>query len=594
MVKTYLFISFLVLTYFSYSQVSVSQSAEEWLKTNNYFENPDFIFEVTTSSLPSKMSEQEKESFIKKEKEKANKALRSKISWEFKNVEYDFISFNNLENYNTIFDKKSVSTVCVINRKSVSEVWLKDMIRKYDELKRSLNLDQVTGKLTSETIDAMLNNARIKWTELKRYEDIAFKLNPQLQLFEIELYKTDILGKINELNNLMDDSIFNDKLKVAQSKLQKRDVYGAYADFKILIWNYPNKSQVISGMSDAHQMLVDIYDKKITKFEQAENYDAGLKTIDSLFRLDYDLEKEFTPRYNEIKKLKFNSICLNTEKILSYKTVSGEQLKSNLTQLKVMKDIDIDRYTKIKEAAEERLIDYDLKILRSYVYNKNFTKALSEIPNVKLAYEKSRKIEAFEKEMDKKIYHHFKQNILKQRPNLYSIESSLSVMSPPSDIDFLDSNYYNLNLMYSLGVYRRLGIKQKVNRNGFKYTTLGVKLDYLSTEQTFNPNDTTIYNRNNSFINPQLSLGLRNALYIDLGYLAYDKFFEPSLYTGSIGLFIPLGNLGIGINAKYLTDFSQTQMIMGGASIKLNFGIKKKFNSSDKMEIQTSILKLKQ
>jgi hypothetical protein len=33
---------------------------------------------------------------------------------------------------------------------------------------------------------------------------------------------------------------------------------------------------------------------------------------------------------------------------------------------------------------------------------------------------------------------------------------------------------------------------------------------------------------------------------------------------------------------------------MTGAGIKLNFGFKKKYNSEDKNEIQTSILKLKQ
>lgn len=594
MFKAILFLLVLILTQNCFTQTTEDQSITDWLKANNYFDNPDYLYASTTPKTINKPSENEKKILEEKEKTQAKKTLKSKISLELNDKEFDYIDFNNLEKYYVSFDRKTLISVCVINIKEVSEYWLKDIIREYDDLKKVLNDSQISGQLSSATIDEMLNTAKLTRIKLKRYEDFAFKLNPQIQMFEIELYKTDIVGKINELNNQLDKSIFNEKLKAAQQKLQSRNFYGAYASFKGLQWDYPNNAQVLNGLTESYNKLIDIYDKRITQLEQIDNYEGAMRTIDSLFKLDYDLEKEFTPRYVALKKKKFYSICNETEKLLSYKNISGEQLKMNMSQLKLLKDIDLNRYNKIKSNAESRLIDYDLKLIRSEVYNKNFTKALSEIPILKSTYEKSRKIEVFEKEIDHKIYNHFKNDLLRKRPNLYSIEPSVFMISPPSEISFIGSNYYNLNLCYSVGLFRRFGFEAKNKVGHFKYSTIGFKFDYLDARKAYNPNDSSIYDRNNSFLNAQLSMGFRNFVYLDLGYLAYENVLSPSLYTGGVSLYLPLGSLSLGVNAKYLTDFMNTNTIIAGAGIKFNLGLKKKFNSNDRDEIETSIMKLKQ
>ena len=68
----------------------------------------------------------------------------------------------------------------------------------------------------------------------------------------------------------------------------------------------------------------------------------------------------------------------------------------------------------------------------------------------------------------------------------------------------------------------------------------------------------------------------------------------PNLYNGTFSFFIPFRYFSLGVSAKYLTDFKTNNTIITGAGLKFNLGFHKKYNSKDKEEIQTSILKLKQ
>ena len=588
-------ISLLIITVFfaysSFSQKNEDKTINEWLKENNYLDNQDYLYSSTLPKSTSKLGENEKDLLVKSEKEIAKKALKNLITENLNDL--SIIDFNNLEKYYTESDRKSIRVLCLINKKEVSDYLVQTIVRKFENLKSSLSESQISGQLTSTKIEEMLNSTRIARKEIERYEQIAFKLNPKMDMSDINLYKYDIDGKINDLNSRMDKTILIEKLRFAQRKKNNQDYLGAYSAFKDLQMEYPNNSEVLSGVDESFATLIKIYDYRMSQFELNENYDAAIKTVDSLIKLDIELVKKYSAKLDDLRKRKFYLICDKIEKLLSYKTVSGEQLKSYMGQLKGLKDIDPSRYNKIKDNTDSRLLDYDLKLIRSDVYNKNYTKALAEIPMLKLTYDRRRRIESFEREIDRKMYRYFKKDLLTSRPRLYNFEPSLFLMSPPSKVNNINSNYYNLNFNYSLAIYRRFGIKPKNKLGNFKYSTIGLKFDYLDSKQTINANDSSIYTRNYTFFNPQLSLGIRKCLYFDLGYLAYNSSLKPSLYSGSISLFLPLGYFSFGINAKYLTDFRQTNLLMTGVGIKFNFGLIKKFNSNDKNEIQTSILKLK-
>jgi hypothetical protein len=158
----------------------------------------------------------------------------------------------------------------------------------------------------------------------------------------------------------------------------------------------------------------------------------------------------------------------------------------------------------------------------------------------------------------------------------------------------LSKSQYNLNIQYSLGLYRRVNIKQKNKVGKFRYSTIGIKSDYLDSKIIFNSNDSLIYSKNNTFSNNQISIGIRKFLYLDFGYLYFINNTQTNLYNSTISIYLPLGYFSIGASTRYLTDFKQKNMIVASAGLKFNFGFVKKYNSDDKREIETSILKLKQ
>ncbi len=588
MFKLFILFLFIIFPFFVFSQKNDEKTINSWLKENNYLENPDYLYFTTLSK--STRGDVEVEALIKIEKELAKIGVKNMISDNLKDL--NFIDFSNLEKYFIESDRKYISVVCVINKREVSDYWTRDIVRKLENLKLSLSESQISVNMTSAQIEEMLSNTRITRKEIDRYEQIAFRLNPKIDMSEINLFKTDIDGKINNLNSRKGETILTEKLKNAQRKRNNQDYMGALTAFKDLKLEYPNNNEVLTGIEESFGTLIKVYDLRIAQFEINENYASALKTVDSLINLDIDLFKKYSSKLEDLRKKNFYLTCDKTEKLLRYKTVSSEQLKNYLVQLKELKDIEPSKYYKLKSNTDRRLLDYDLRITRSEVYNKRYENALSQIPIIKSNYDLSRRIEWFEREIDRKIYRSLKKDFLISRPRLYNIEPSVFLMSPANVISKNINNFNNLNFNYSLGVYRRLGIKPKNKTGNFKYTLLGLKFDYLDSKQTINVNST--YARNNSFFNPQLSLGVRKFIYIDLGYLFFNNNSNPSLFSSSISLYLPLGYFSVGLETKYLTDFKQTRLLMSGVGIKFNFGFKKKYNADDKNEIQTSILKLKQ
>ena len=592
MLKFYFSLFLLAFSTFSFSQKNEEQTIDNWLLENNYTE-PDYLITISSPKPTNKLGDSQIETLKLSEKELIKKALKNKISEKIN--ELSLIDFNNLEKYFFESDKKAIKVVCIINKKEVSEYWVKDIERKLDNLKSSLSENQVSGQLTSSKIEEMLNNSKKVRKDIDLYEQIAFKLNPNMDMSSINLVKIDIDGRINDLNSRMDKTIVIEKIRNAQRKKNNQDFIGAYSSFKDLQMEYPNNTEVINGVEESYNTLIKIYDYRILQFEINENYESAIKTVDSLIKLDIDLLRKYESKLIVFRNKKFYNICDKIEKLLTYKSVSGEQLKNYMNELKNLKDIDPEKYEKLKSNSEKRLLEYDIKLIKSDVYNRNYTEALAKIPILKSTYSRSRSIESFEKKIDRTIYKKFKSDVLSIRPRLYNFEPGISLISSPYSLNSdLTKSQYNLNIQYSLGLYRRVNIKQKNKVGKFRYSTIGIKSDYLDSKIIFNSNDSLIYSKNNTFSNNQISIGIRKFLYLDFGYLYFINNTQTNLYNSTISIYLPLGYFSIGASTRYLTDFKQKNMIVASAGLKFNFGFVKKYNSDDKREIETSILKLKQ
>ena len=595
MFKYIIFFSVLNFSFLVFSQKNDEKTIDNWLKENNYLDNSQYLYETSLPKSTGKLTDVEIESLKVKEKDIIKKNLLKKIYNSEIPKELLLVDFNNTEKYFIELDKKYLKIVCLINRKEISVYWLEDIERKLDNLKSSLSESQISRELTSIKIQEMLSRTVNVRKEIELYEQIAFKLDPKINMENINYVKNDIDGRINDLNSRMDKTILINKLNNTLDKKSKQDYLGAYVAYKQLKLEYPGNTDVLEGLNETFVALIKTYDLKMAVFEDEGNYNEAIKTIESIIKLDIELLNKYSSKLEELRKKKFKITSDNIEKLLSYKTVSGEQLKNNLNELKEIRNIDIHRYNKIKADADKRLLDYEIKLIKSDVYNKNHKEALSKIPLLKINYERSRSIEVLEKQVDRKIYRHFKKELLQKRPRLYGLEPAIMLVSSPQSIDNINSlSMNNLNMNYSLGIYRRISIKPKNKEGRYKFSSIGLKLDYLDADITYNQNDSSLSLRNNTFINPQFSFGLRKCIYLDFGLIKFEDKTLPNLYNGTFSFFIPFRYFSLGVSAKYLTDFKTNNTIITGAGLKFNLGFHKKYNSKDKEEIQTSILKLKQ
>ena len=220
MLKFYFSLFLLAFSTFSFSQKNEEQTIDNWLLENNYTE-PDYLITISSPKPTNKLGDSQIETLKLSEKELIKKALKNKISEKIN--ELSLIDFNNLEKYFFESDKKTIKVVCIINKKEVSEYWVKDIERKLDNLKSSLSENQVSGQLTSSKIEEMLNNSKKVRKDIDLYEQIAFKLNPNMDMSSINLVKIDIDGRINDLNSRMDKTIVIEKIRNAQRKKNNQD-----------------------------------------------------------------------------------------------------------------------------------------------------------------------------------------------------------------------------------------------------------------------------------------------------------------------------------------------------------------------------------
>jgi hypothetical protein len=288
MFKLFILFLFIIFPFFVFSQKNDEKTINSWLKENNYLENPDYLYFITLSK--STRGDVEVEALIKIEKELAKIGVKNMISDNLKDL--NFIDFSNLEKYYIESDRKYISVVCVINKREVSDYWTRDIVRKLENLKLSLSESQISVNMTSAQIEEMLSNTRITRKEIDRYEQIAFRLNPKIDMSEINLFKTDIDGKINNLNSRKGETILTEKLKNAQRKRNNQDYMGALTAFKDLKLEYPNNNEVLTGIEESFGTLIKVYDLRIAQFEINENYASAIKTVDSLINLDIDLFKK--------------------------------------------------------------------------------------------------------------------------------------------------------------------------------------------------------------------------------------------------------------------------------------------------------------
>ncbi len=155
-----------------------------------------------------------------------------------------------------------------------------------------------------------------------------------------------------------------------------------------------------------------------------------------------------------------------------------------------------------------------------------------------------------------------------------SIEPAVSFSTPQRKTSSLYS--YNINPMLSLGIYGRYKRRLVGSRSKYKYSQIGVKLDYLhngiSMRTTTGFREHDVYDKQSSYLNLQLSWIANKFFELDLGMIPViddQNFFNTKpIFNSTVGVYLPIKKFRLGCYGRVLTDFDQGLSGQYGVSLK--------------------------
>ena len=134
-----------------------------------------------------------------------------------------------------------------------------------------------------------------------------------------------------------------------------------------------------------------------------------------------------------------------------------------------------------------------------------------------------------------------------------SIEPALSFSTPQKKTSSLYS--YNINPMLSLGIYGRYKRRLVGSRSKYKYSQIGVKVDYLHngismrTSSGFREHD-DVYDKQSSYVNLQLSWIANKFFEVDLGMIPViddqNFFYTKPIFNSTVGVYLPIKKFRLG------------------------------------------------
>jgi hypothetical protein len=294
---------------------------------------------------------------------------------------------------------------------------------------------------------------------------------------------------------------------------------------------------------------------------------------------------------------KYFEIEQKIQNLLDYKDKSPKQLRDLLTELQKYSKGNESSYEQVKLRIDNYLLPIEIKLARSEVYNKQFPIAISQLKSLKLNHPYRKEIENLEEYLDRKLFKFFKHDMLKTTPTIFSLEPSFSFFSYERNLKGF-KKVANFNPVYGLGIYYKFNRIMKSTstiKPRFSFSQIGLKMEYRDNTHTLMQED--LFLKTNGYISGQVSYLFRKVIGIDAGLIAYtnESITKRPFYTLTTSLFIPMGFVSIGINARGITDFtSSNAFLQFGATLKLNLGMYKPFSLRDREEVKSQIIKFKE
>ena len=284
---------------------------------------------------------------------------------------------------------------------------------------------------------------------------------------------------------------------------------------------------------------------------------------------------------DSLRTEKFNELASCVQKMMRQKGNSLEHLTVVHRQLSDYSDINPELF---KELSNKRL-RYNLKERIRYIEmrSRGYNLKQSLVSMAILENEKPDNLEVQKLSIrtKRKAHNALHKNITDSRVK-YIIEPSISYYTwgkNPSEFAFFDAP--GMDVMFSLAGYKTFKLRpsKKIGkRQYYTYSQAGLKIDYF-----------------NGMLMPQLSALFTQTSGIDIGY-AFN-FSNPqeevpegtNFYTINIAGYYPINQVSIGLNARILSDFSNSHFLHYGITLKYNLKLGKKATSEELNKIKSDI-----
>lgn len=284
---------------------------------------------------------------------------------------------------------------------------------------------------------------------------------------------------------------------------------------------------------------------------------------------------------DSLRTEKFNQLASRVEKMIRSKGNSLEHLTLVHHQLSEYADVNPEEFKKISD----KRLRYNLKERIRYIEMRsrgyNLQQALMSMTILENEKPDNAEVQKLSIKTKKKAHKALLKNITDSRIG-YTIEPSVSYYTwgkNPSEFAFFDSP--GMDVMFSLAGYKTFKLrpsKEIGKRQYYTYSQAGLKIDYF-----------------NGMLMPQLSALFTQTSGIDIGY-AFN-FSNPqeevpegtNFYTINIAAYYPINEVSIGLNARLLSDFSESHFLHYGITLKYNLKLGKKATSEELNKIKLDI-----
>ena len=284
---------------------------------------------------------------------------------------------------------------------------------------------------------------------------------------------------------------------------------------------------------------------------------------------------------DSLRTEKFNELASRVQKMMRQKGNSLEHLTVVHRQLSDYSDVNPELF---KEISNKR-IRYNLKERIRYIEMRsrgyNLQQSLVSMAILENEIPDNLEVQKLSIKTKRKAHNALHKNITDSRVD-YTIEPSVSYYTwgkNPSEFAFFDSP--GMDVMFSLAGYKTFKLRpsKKIGkRQYYTYSQAGLKIDYF-----------------NGMLMPQLSALFTQTSGIDIGY-AFN-FSNPqeevpegtNFYTINIAGYYPINQVSIGLNARILSNFSNSHFLHYGITLKYNLKLGKKATSEELNKIKSDI-----